>query len=401
MTLARPHAEARPAAGGRSYSLVFGYQRAALLLVLVLASYVLLKPFYFLPSGLPQIGDLLVAMALPFALLLPQVRQSDDARRFQLYLALFCGYTALVSVSWTFILMDPSVAVNATYYAFNLCLVIVCLRVGALYPRATLLAIAYAISASAVLQTASIVLTYNAAQFRQIASFNNPNQLGYWSLLSICIFWSIARKTKIKWYIQAPTIVCLIYTTALALSKSAMISVAFLCVLQYVKKPKLLLAGIILLVPIYFALEDSTLVERINIRLENIGQQSDDTLETRGYGRIVDYPQYLALGAGEGGLYRFSSGFDTTHEFHSTLGTILFSYGFVGLMIFAAAIWCLYRISSEGRFLYLLPPFLYGFTHQGLRFSFLWLLLSVLAILDETKERVPPSQNNRHRLTRS
>lgn len=399
MTLG-PQSQAEPATVGRSYGIVYGYQRSALLLILALASYVLLKPFYVLPSGMPQIGDLLVAAALPFALLLPQPQQSSDARRFQIYLALFCAYAALVSVAWTFILMDPSLAVSATYYAFNLCLVIVCLRAGALYPRATLLAIAYAVSASAVFQAASIALTFNAAQFRQIASFNNPNQLGYWSLLSICIFWSIAGKTKIKWYIQAPTIICLIYTTGVALSKSGMISVAFLCVLQYVKKPKLLLAVILLLIPVYFALEDSTLVERINTRLENIGQQSDDTLETRGYGRIVDFAQYLALGAGEGGLYRYSSGFDTGHELHSTLGTILFSYGFVGLTIFAAAIWCLYRISSDGRFLYLLPPFLYGFTHQGLRFSFFWLLLAVIAILGETNGGAPPSQNNRHRLIR-
>ena len=401
MTLARSHAKAGPAAGGRSYSLAFGHQRSALLLIVVLASYVVLKPFYVLPSGLPQLGDLLVVGAIPFALLLPQPRLSDDAHRFQLYLALFCGYAALVSVAWTFILMDPSMAVSATYYAFNLCLVIVCLRVGALYPRETLRTIAYAISVSAVFQAASIALTYNAAEFRQIASFNNPNQLGYWSLLSICIFWSIAGKMKIKWYVQAPTIICLVYTTAVALSKSGMISVALLCVLQYVKKPRLLLAGLILLVPVYFALENSDLLERVKYRLENIGQQSDDTLETRGYDRIIHYPQYLVLGAAEGGLYRYGEIFDNYHEMHSTLGTILFSYGVVGLIFFGAAIWCLYRISSDGRFLYLLPPFLHGIAHQGLRFSFLWLLFAVLVVLSGMDEGRPSPQNNKHGLTRS
>jgi uncharacterized membrane protein len=272
--------------------------------------------------------------------------------------------------------------------------------VGALYPRATLLAIAYAISVSAVFQAASIALSYNAAEFRQIASFNNPNQLGYWSLLSICILWSIAGKTKIKWYVQAPTIVCLVYTTAVALSKSGMISVALLCVLQYVKKPRLLLAGLVLLVPVYFALENSDLAERVKFRLENIGQQSDDTLETRGYDRLIHYPQYAVLGAGEGGLYRYGDIFDSYHELHSTLGTILFSYGVVGLTIFLAAIWCLYRISSGGSFLYLLPPFLYGIAHQGLRFSFLWLLLAVLALLGGMNDGAPSSQKNKRGLTR-
>lgn len=388
MTLAQPQGTAR-----HSYGASYGYQRSAVpLILLVLGSYVVLKPYYLLPSGLPQLGDLLMAMALPFALLLPQPRQGRDARRFQLYLALFCGYAAMVSLAWTFVLMDPGLAVSATYYAFNLCLLIVCLRIGALHPRATLLTIAFAIAVSAAVQAASTVLTFNAARFRQIASFNNPNQLGYWSLLSLCILFCIAGKVRIKWYIQAPTVIFLLYTTAVALSKSGMISAAFLCVLHFVKKPRLLFLGMVVLVPAYLVLENSTLVERINTRLENIGQQSDDTLETRGYGRIVDYPQYLALGAGEGGLYRYSSEFDTTHEMHSTLGTVLFSYGLVGLTIFAAAIWYLYRISSAGRFLYVLPPFLYGFTHQGLRFSFFWLLLAVIAIASRVDEEGSPSR---------
>jgi hypothetical protein len=81
-----------------------------------------------------------------------------------------------------------------------------------------------------------------------------------------------------------------------------------------------------------------------------------------------------------------------------SLAIILFSYGVVGLSLFLAAIWCLYRLSSEGRFLYLLPPFLYGITHQGLRFTFLWLLLAVLAILGSMNEGSASSQKNSHRL---
>jgi hypothetical protein len=396
MTFAGSRSAVAPSAPHRSYGYAFAYQRTAVpVVLLVLGSYVVLKPYYLLPSGLPQVGDLLIAGALPLAMLLPRPRKSRDERRFQWSLMLFCGYAAAVSLTWTFLLMDPGVAVSATYYAFNLCLMIVCLRVGGLYPKTTLLVIAYAIAVSAALQAASIGLSFNTERFRQIASFNNPNQLGYWSLLSLCLLWCIAGKVKIKWYIQAPTVIFLLYTTGVALSKSGMISAAFLCVLHLVKKPRLLFVAMLALAPAYLMLENTTLVERINTRLENIGQQSDDTLETRGYGRIVDYPQYLALGAGEGGVYRFSSEFDTTHEMHSTLGTVLFSYGLVGLTIFAAAIWYLYRVSSDGRFLYVLPAFLYGFTHQGLRFSFFWLLLSVIAISSSLNEGGSPPGKSR------
>jgi hypothetical protein len=401
MTIAGPQSEAEQATGGRSYGIAFGYQRSAVpLILLMLGSYVILKPYYLLPSGLPQIADMMLMVALPVALLLPQPRRSADARRFQICMVLFCSYAALVNLGWTFALMDPKVALYATYYAFNLCLMVVCLRMGMLYPRETLLTIAYAISASAAIQTATLALSYDIARLRQIASFNNPNQLGYWSLLSLCMFWSIAGKAKIKWYIQAPTVVCLFYTAAASLSKSAMISTALLCALHFVNRPKLLFIGLLALTPAYLVLENSMLVERVSGRLQNIGQQEDDQIYSRGYVRILYYPEYVVVGAGEGALYRFPEGVGEDMarwtEIHSTFGTILFSYGLIGLVAFGGAIWRLYRISSAGRFLYLLPPFFYGLTHQGLRFSFLWLLLAVIAVLGLTLQEVPEGKHGKH-----
>ena len=114
----------------------------------------------------------------------------------------FCCYAALVNIGWTFVLIYPRMALGATYYLFNLSLLIVCIRIGTLHPRATFLTIAYAIALSAALQTASSAFSYDLARLRQIASFNNPNQLGYWSLLSLCIFWSIAGRAKVKWFVQ-------------------------------------------------------------------------------------------------------------------------------------------------------------------------------------------------------
>jgi hypothetical protein len=424
MTLAGPQSQAEPTTIGRSYGIAYGYQRSAVpLILLTLGSYVVLKPYYLFPSGLPQMGDMLVAMALPFALLLPRPRQSEDTRRLQFYLILFCCYAALVSLGWTFALMNPRVALYATYYAFNLCLMVVCLRIGMLYPRETLLTIAYAIALSAVVQAALSGLSHDASKLRQIASFNNPNQLGYWSLLSLCMLWSIAGKIRVKWYVAVPAALCLIYMAAIALSKSAMISIAVLCVLHFAKKPKLLFIGLLALAPAYLVLENTVLVENISYRLGNIGQQQDDSLEARGYDRIWNHPEYIIVGAGEGALYRFADksesdalysedldidafdkkkGINQYHELHSTIGTILFSYGIVGLITFGAALLCLYRISSAGRFLYLLPPFLHGLTHQGLRFSFLWLLFSVLAILGEMDRVAASSPTNNHRpMTRS
>jgi hypothetical protein len=371
----------------RPHQLTVGYPNAAALaILLMLGFYIVLKPYYLLPSGLPQIADMLLIMALPLVLCLPQPQQNRDERRIRFCMLLFCSYAVLVSLGWTFVLMDERVALYAAYYIFNLCLLVICLRVGTLHPQATFRVIAYSIVLSAAIQATAIALTYDVAKLRQIASFNNPNQLGYWSLLSLCIFWSVAGEAKVKWYIQAQTTVCLFYTAAVSLSKATMIAMALLCLLRFFRRPTLMLVWLIALGIGTLAMENSILAERVGGRLQDIGQQQDDTIGTRGYSRMLNNLEYVVLGAGEGALYRFgeASGGEQMFEIHSTFGTILFSYGLIGLAAFTAAIWRLYRISSSGRFLYLLPPFFYGLTHQGLRFSFLWLLLAVIAVLGVT-----------------
>ncbi len=388
ITLAESRSATRRPAS-RSPEAAAGYPSAAALVVLaMLGSYVLLKPFYILPSGLPQPADMLLALALPFVLVSPLPSRSEDTRGVQLWMAVFCSYAALVSLGWAFALMDPRVALFAAHYSFNLCLAVIVLRIGQRHPEATLRVIAYAISLSALIQASALAFAYDAARLRQIASFNNPNQLGYWSLLSLCIFWSIAGEIRIRWYLQASIAACLLYTAAASLSKASMISVALLCVLHFLKRPQLICIGLLALAAGYIVLEDSDLLERVSGRLQNIGDQQDDTLESRGYIRILNHPEYVIVGAGEGALYRFGAAATDAdqqlREIHSTLGTILFSYGLIGASAFAAGMWRLYRLTSITRFIYLLPPFLYGFTHQGLRFSFLWLLFAVLAVLGAT-----------------
>ena len=79
-------------------------------------------------------------------------------------------------------------------------------------------------------------------------------------------------------------------------------------------------------------------------RIANVGEQQDDSFTSRGYDRIWQFPEYLLLGAGEGAYSRFRNWDD--NEFHSTFGTIVFSYGFVGSAFFAWWMWQLYRVSG-------------------------------------------------------
>lgn len=364
--------------------------------LLLLGMYIILKPYYLLPSGWPQIADFLVVLEMVFLPFLPEARYDPATRKLIYCMFVFGTYALLVDLGWSIALADRSMAIYGAYYAFNCGLLLICLRVGTVHTQATLRVIAYAVVISAVIQGAMGYLGHNPAQYRQTASFNNPNQLGYWSLLCLCIFLCITLRVKLKWYIQFPAIICLCYSVALSLSKAAMISAALMLALHFARSPRLIAVAMVTALVGYLALENSSLTNNVEGRLENIGSQADDSLYSRGYLRIIDYPQYEVIGAGEGGIYRFNDTAysDERFEIHSTFATILFSYGIPGAVLFVMGIWQLYRASSIGYLLYLFPPFLYGLTHQGLRFSFLWLLFSVIAAsgLSKRQESARPAQ---------
>ena len=135
---------------------------------------------------------------------------------------------------------------------------------------------------------------------------------------------------------------------------------------------------------------ETSIFQNVTNRIGSIGQQDDDSFSSRGYDRIWEFPQYLLFGAGEGAYDRFRRW--DNQEFHSTFGTILFSYGLVGSTFFVWWMLKLYRVSGIHYFAYLFPPVLYGVAHQGLRFSLLWLLLAFLGIAGQTRlQRTKPT----------
>jgi hypothetical protein len=130
-------------------------------------------------------------------------------------------------------------------------------------------------------------------------------------------------------------------------------------------------------------------VSAIEYRYERALQRGNE-LEVRGYDRIWKYPQYVLAGAGEGDYDRF----EAERELHSSFGTMLFSYGVVGLVLFLAVLYQSLRSTPLLVKIYVLSVLLYGLTHQGLRFSWFWMLLGIAAGIGslrrvETWKRAP------------
>jgi hypothetical protein len=184
------------------------------------------------------------------------------------------------------------------------------------------------------------------------------------------------------------------YLAGLSLSKAAMISLILLCIMAIglkgmegksglaVAVATLLLLPVLIMSPdIIQKRLDSFLeqekVTRVATRFEQVGKDSDDNAAGRGYDRIWLFPQYVMVGAGEGAYRRFTEGHDNM-EIHSSWGTLLFSYGIVGTIAFMALLWAIFRRAAWQLRFYFIPLALYGLTHQGLRFSLLWVFLGLV-----------------------
>ena len=80
------------------------------------------------------------------------------------------------------------------------------------------------------------------------------------------------------------------------------------------------------------------------------------------------------------------------HELHSNFATLLFCYGIVGSSLFAALNWQIVRMGGVLAALALMPPYVFGVTHQGLRFTQLWILLGFLVCLSVESRRESAKQ---------
>jgi O-antigen ligase len=213
--------------------------------------------------------------------------------------------------------------------------------------------------------------------------FGNPNQLSLFALLALAyllLLHSAARTSGIVLAIGIATAVALILV---ALSKAAMVSAFVMLALALLFLPvrnrwilRLRPVAIVVLPVavvgfIVFFRDEFALVNSVLDRLADIGVSADDSLTGRGYSRILEWPQFLLFGAGEGLTERFGVQF----EIHSMFGTLLFSYGLPGLLLVLALLAVTARRAPKQFVVLFVPVLLYSLTHHPMRQPMLWALL--------------------------
>ena len=361
--------------------------------------YWITNQFYVLDSGAAQPADLLMAVLIGVAVA-RYMGSFPRADGLYFAIALFLLYVACINLFWLSmypgevdVLWPPSESLmvwSTVYYVYNI-LAMMSVIVVANEDYAKFVAVArFGLCCALVIELGAVVL-HGAGRFRGIGTFNNPNQLGYWALL-VASSWLVMKGTDRLTRADASVLAVAVYLTAVSLSKAAIFSMLLLLALAAAFQRSSIrlaasvgvlfvsIASVVTLAPDQTqrgleAMASGGLVAKMEHRMDGLGVQSDDSLEGRGYARLWQYPQYLIFGAGDGATWRFATG---VKEFHSTLGMLVFGYGVVGLSLFFTMMAGIFRGALRRHVLYAAPLFIYGLTHNGLRFTMLWIFFGLV-----------------------
>jgi hypothetical protein len=206
--------------------------------------------------------------------------------------------------------------------------------------------------------------------------FVNPNQLAYHVLLCATVVVMLAPRYSMPRVVLYGLLLCAFYIELRTYSRAGVLGIVLLGILQVVQRPTLVT---LLMLPLfglalYYDLQalDTDMWEH---RIETVQESTtEDYLTDRGMDRIVEHPEHLLFGAGEGYYLRFHP---RKLEIHSSAANMLFSYGAVGVLLFLIFLRWLMPAAGPRVTLLMIPALSYSFFHQGMRARPFWLSLAV------------------------
>jgi hypothetical protein len=249
-----------------------------------------------------------------------------------------------------------------------------------------------AVFASVVVRVTAALVLHRAIAFRGIGFFNNPNQLGFFAVVSGSIIALGKRKLGFGAGKAAIGLALCAYLALLSASRAGVIAIGILFALMIISNPKRLFAAVVVVVAVTsIGGPISEAIDGTQQRLTIDRYPQFSFFEERGYDRILRNKEYLLIGAGEGDVDRFA---DSTRigaaEIHSSIGTLFFCYGIIGVSLFVVFLWRVVRGAAVRATFMLAPTLAYTIAHQGLRSTSLWILFGVFVAM-KVAERPMPS----------
>jgi hypothetical protein len=338
---------------------------------------ILCLPFNVFGPGNPQPADFLMVGILCAPVVLTRYSMPPAIARPVLSLMAFVGYVIACNFVWIALTSEFDFFKATSFYTFNFFIFVGYLVMlghrGDDWLRWTFIGFAASLVMLAAL---SIPFSHRAESGRLELFFANPNQLAYHVLLCATVVIALAPRYRMPKVGVYALLLCAFYLELRTYSRAGSLGIALLGVLEFARRPTLVT---ILLVPVfvgalYFDLQNLD-ADLWQSRLALVEQSTtQDYLTDRGLDRIVDHPQYLIFGAGEGHLIRFHH---LKQEIHSSAANLLFSYGIVGTLLFLVFLRWLLLSGGLRISLLLIPALMYSLFHHGMRARPFWLVLAI------------------------
>lgn len=355
--------------------------------VVIAMLYMAFSPVYIFPSGLPQPADMFVMLGIIWYITSVMSNAKVGIPVYYVAGLFFVTLTILVNGINYFIFRDFKFVMAIMYMLYNFLILGFFIGLSRLSGERGKMFL-YAGIIGAVLIELYYVQFGHKPTYRAIGSFTNPNQLAYWALLTTCMLVMLRHNQRFN-LLDYGLLFLLAYIQTQALSKAGLITFSILMVIiffspQVAQREKIILfmLSVLAVIVLMFQPQQIERIERLTAlsgsieRLNNIGEEGDDSAEGRGYDRIMNNPEYILLGAGEGAFWRFSR--KPNMELHSGLGTILFSYGVLGFGLFFWFVYCLLRKAPWHYYAMVGVVLLFGVAHQNIRFTHFWVFLALI-----------------------
>lgn len=362
------------------------------------------KPLYFFRSGSVQLSDMLFALLFLIVVFNGHPLFNNPKTNKWIICFFICLiYQFIVNVFWYFNLQttmraDISLLKSNLYYVFNFLVCVSIFQLASLRGYSYTLKL-YLIGTALSLFIAMIgVLLQYEGHGRAIGTFNNPNQLGYFSIVILSAVTYFAK--DIKPSLRILLVVISVVLSILSLSKASILATSVLLFAYFLNSRNrvgaaklisvalsIIVVGVMIYILMYAdweSLNEQQIIISLRRRLGSITTENDSALgASRGYDRLKEIGGWIVTGVGEGANSRFQT--MPGKEVHSLYASVIVSYGLIG---FFTMTWLIGSAITTNRpvvrsLLCFSGILAYCVTHNGVRSTLFWALLTMLLIRPE------------------
>ena len=373
--------------------------------------YIILKPFYIFSSGSVQISDIMLIISFILLLISKEKKNIKKYINSNIYFVMFSIFVLIINLSYYIIFNNDKFIVSILYYIFNL-IAIIMFSYSFSHKNITK-KILKVLKINLIIQV--LIYLFHQGRYygftRYMGTFNDPNQFAFFVFISTTFIFILVEKFNYKKRVKYIYFSISLFLIIESASTGMLAGMIMLLLVDYFRTIKLntkkivitilatmlilgfLLVNISKIITIYNE-SDNYLITRIRDKFDRIDNTSNSPshFEERGYDKIVNNPQYILIGAGEGSYERFN-GYNNL-EIHATFPGILFYYGIFPFFLLFKWIYKNLKNNEIKNIVYLLPLFVESFTLLNQRQSLFWGIIVLFNYIKIEEVNTAKEENN-------